>query len=448
MKATILALLVLCLAAATASGQYHHPTYLFGGYYDEMNANTMLTGVNLLDATGSTPVVTRLVQPGYTCHSIRMDYDNAGIIFGVDGTTSGSSKYGPMRNGLFRYDPGTMLVHTIYRYRPDTITYHAVFDAVVDQDGDYLAGVRIVDNRPSRNEFELWHIDRTGRVTTVLTRVELGWPPYFAGKMVRDIDTGRILFSDHGGIYGFDTSSRTFATWNSIGGWVSTYAMPQNHRTAAIEGAYGSKVLRQPRGKWGLTTLHTLPYPCWLQCGGRFDLQTAASVRQVYVGVGPGGTGAAIYHLDATTWAVTTVIAHAKYGYSVAGLEFYRGRHTQSVKTGTRRWEIRLSAPQFPGKGYAVAAGLSGARPGITLPDQRRIHLNIDPLVLMTLYNLLPGIWSGGAYSLDANGEARASLNLSGVPRLDAPLWIVWLILDPAAPGGIAYIPDTYVMRV
>ena len=78
-----------------------------------------------------------------------------------------------MRNGLFRYDPATTRVHTIYRYRPDTITYHAVFDAVVDQDGDYLAGVRIVDNRPYRNEFELWRIDRTGRVTTVLTKARI-----------------------------------------------------------------------------------------------------------------------------------------------------------------------------------------------------------------------------------------------------------------------------------
>ena len=88
----------------------------------------------------------------------------------------------------------------------------------------------------------------------------------------------------------------------------------------------------------------------------------------------------------------------------------------------------------------------------MALPDGRNINLNLDVVVWVTANNLLPGIWKGGPGMLDGNGEAKGSLDLSGfkIPNtgLGQPIWIAVAVLDPKAPCGIAYLPDTYVMRL
>ncbi len=133
-------LLVLDLAAVAVSAQYHDPIYLFGGYFTEWPTSGSHEGVNKADNTGAAPVVTQLVKPGYTCRSIKMDADNHHVLFGVEGTTSASPGIGSMRSGIFRYDPTTMLVATVFRATPNTVTYLSVFDIILDQDGDALAG--------------------------------------------------------------------------------------------------------------------------------------------------------------------------------------------------------------------------------------------------------------------------------------------------------------------
>ena len=157
-----------------------------------------------------------------------------------------------------------------------------------------------------------------------------------------------------------------------------------------------------------------------------------------------------LYLLDATTWTVTwTGVSPPALRCINRDFAFYRGRHTQTVQTGARLWEVRLSAPMFPGKPYAVVAGLSGVRPGITLPDGRRLNLNLDPIVYLTLTGQLPGIWHGGPGQLDAQGEARGMLDLSALgTTFHVPLWIARAVLDAQAPCGLAYLPDTYVIRI
>ena len=91
-------------------------------------------------------------------------------------------------------------------------------------------------------------------------------------------------------------------------------------------------------------------------------------------------------------------------------------------------------------------------RPGIGLSDGRRIHLNVDPVVLATIHNALPGMWYPGPGVLDRQGEALGLLDLSRLPvppgGFGIPLWIVLIVLDPKSPSGIKYVPDTWVMRV
>jgi hypothetical protein len=122
------------------------------------------------------------------------------------------------------------------------------------------------------------------------------------------------------------------------------------------------------------------------------------------------------------------------------------------VKVGASNWSIRMSCPQFPGKKYMLVAGMAGIRPGVKLPDGRRIWLNPDVVTYATMFGWLPGIWNGGPGVLDSNGEAQAALNLGSlsIPStgLGLPFWMTLIVLDPAAPSGVAYLPDTYVMRL
>jgi len=104
--------------------------------------------------------------------------------------------------------------------------------------------------------------------------------------------------------------------------------------------------------------------------------------------------------------------------------------------------------PERAGRAYAIAAGLSGAAPGFPLADGRRVLLNYDPLVDLTIKGPIPGIWNPGPLTLDASGEAVATIDLSSIPRLGLPLWIAWVVIDSTAPLGIAYVPDVYVMRI
>ena len=81
------------------------------------------------------------------------------------------------------------------------------------------------------------------------------------------------------------------------------------------------------------------------------------------------------------------------------------------------------------------------------LPDGRRIYLVPDALTVLSARNALQPFFQPGPLMLDANGEATGNLDLSGIGPLGRPIWIAVAVLDPNAPLGVAYLPDTYVMR-
>ena len=94
-----------------------------------------------------------------------------------------------------------------------------------------------------------------------------------------------------------------------------------------------------------------------------------------------------------------------------------------------------------------MAMSMSGVRPGLLLKDGRTINLNPDWLTFFTL-GALPPFWSPGPGVLDGSGGAVARLDTSQLGPIGLPLWFAMVVIDPLAPEGIAYILDTYVMRL
>lgn len=131
------------------------------------------------------------------------------------------------------------------------------------------------------------------------------------------------------------------------------------------------------------------------------------------------------------------------------GLEIEGSRNVACLRTGpVNDREIRLSFPDQPGRPYLIALGLSGVRPGVPLGDGRQIHLRPDAAMFLSLAGGIPGVWNPGPGVLDPQGRALAALRLTAFGRglRGVPIWVSALVIDPAAPKGVAAIAETVVV--
>lgn len=453
-------LAILMWAGVVATAQPHHdPRYLVGGDTPVINP-AFASGVHRIDAGGSGPPTwSTLLAPG-SYSRFTMDADNRQIVLGVEANPNAIG----ITSGLYRFDPSSNAVLTIVTYPMVPSVYHSFGHVTIDHNGDYIYTVG--RHKPFAYDTFLMKVDRSGAgVTTLLAGPSLTalQGPVFSSRLIRDIDSGRVLLcvtesalqaptTVNSPILAVDTDSGAVSTWAVTTGyaqWKGDFSMPQNHRTGWIDAAYNAQVYRQSPGNGGRSLVTLLPNPHLINGAGAYDLQTAPNPRLVYCRQFPSASGPQTYvsTIDPSNWAVTSTGA-ATPRIVAFGFDFYRGRHTQSIRTSPRRWTIRLSAPRFAGYGYVVAAGLSGVRPGIALADGSRINLVPDALTALTLGNGIPTIWTPGPGVLNAAGVAHAGLDLSSIGTLGIPLWIAWAVLDPASPTGFAYLPDTWVMRV
>ena len=377
-----------------------------------------------------------------------MDVLNRKVVFTAETPSGPTTLTGPA-SGIYRVDPATLGITTLAG--PNSMVFHSPGKILVNQDGDYVFTNGTLT--PSGLEYKLLKLSRHGSaVTTILSSTALGRKTSFSGPISIDIDTGCYLVADQ-----VNTSTlkypvlrvddqgnvTTFCTGQSqAGGWRLPWSLPQDHRTGSLVGPYGSFIYEVGPGSSGCTTLSTVSASVLEAV--KFNLQTGPI--QHWVASNGVGTYQYLYFIERNTGTVTSIgVGQKNFSRDIA---FYQSRHTQTLKMAPHKWQILLSAPDFPGKNYALVASISGVRPGIALPDGRNININLDQALLLTLYNMMPALWNSGPGRLDANGEARGTLDLSYFGRLDLPLWIAWLVLDPMAPGGIAFIPDTYVMRI
>ena len=179
--------------------------------------------------------------------------------------------------------------------------------------------------------------------------------------------------------------------------------------------------------------------------GSRLDRQSAANPHLLFAGFGAwSGFGS----VDLRAAPPQVHIRHFLNGeFSAYSLDVIGSVNLTSRLTAPDRWEILLSFPGFGGKGYVLALGLSGTHPGISVGG-RRINLLPDGLTQASLLGYLAPYFSGNLGLLDPSGRGRAVLDLGPFKGSlhGRPFHFVALVLDPAAPGGVAVISDPYLI--
>jgi hypothetical protein len=106
---------------------------------------------------------------------------------------------------------------------------------------------------------------------------------------------------------------------------------------------------------------------------------------------------------------------------------------------------IDAASPADPGLGYLMPFA-AGTDAGITLPDQRVIPLNADPVFVesMTLGNPLFHSTLG---ALDGNGRATGYMVIPNLPPLiGLQLHTALVVLDPAAPSLVRRVSRAVAM--
>jgi len=481
MQKLVLGMLVLGLFAGAATAQYHDTKYLFGGY-----------------GTSSTSTVTTYAQGPYMCNTANqtymrlgpahrpatslswyyaydftMDIDNKKVISFVRGTTSTSYT---LRSGIYRTDPATQTVATVYTH-PD-LFYSTVYPSCINQDGDYMCDCYVRLTSPTTTyQYMILKVDNLGTtINTFFSSTNLGWQGSTTMYSIdNDIDTGNYHVkvynsnSANNVRYGFLTVSQDgskFTTWStggSYGLYTSSYdGNVRDWSTGNYVTKYSQTLYELTPGTNSRTTLWNIGYPggMSLYYACRSDLRSAPDFRLVF--------GA--YHLrtnsqnqtyyaptvgmvDMKTYASTFTVCDPQgltaptnnYPYC---FDFYQGRHVQTVKIGPKKWQLRFSCPQYALKRYVAAISLTGYKPAIPLADGRKINLAFDFYTQMSLYGLLKPFFDPGPQILDGGGEAQGTLDFSLLPSVDIPIWIALVVVDPAAPSGIAYLPDTIAFRM
>ncbi len=470
MKSVLTCLALLTVSALLAPAQPHPGGIVF----HNPDSSRTRSGVYVADRT-TNGVWSTLFTPSATYNPASwtqavMGPDNRTIVHGTVGTR------GLQDHGVFAYDPTTGAVTTI---ASDATAFgtptaglggagytEGAHGVIVDQDGNYL----IASNNG------LYLADGSGAFTTLRTVPS-------PAHLVKDATTGDVVYFEYSTSPFFARSPVTAlrlsndnisTTVQSLGSealftdqsnkWV------QQLSTGDFLHPFGTgfrvPLLRfnPTQGPTTLTTIDVLGNLYATMAGANrcaFENQSQANPQLLVYGTesNQDTISAKILSLDPqNSWAVTNTNVLEKKIYlgtsdyfRTSGVLFNdRANYIQTVKTGVCTWDIKLSAPTYGGKNYALIAGASGYWPGVSI-DSRRIMINPDVLAWATAYNLIPSVFNPGPMVLDANGAATGTIDLTGLNLPAGTRFLthmVLLVLDKAAPNGIAFITEPECFKI
>lgn len=129
--------------------------------------------------------------------------------------------------------------------------------------------------------------------------------------------------------------------------------------------------------------------------------------------------------------------------YNFTSVEIYGSRKLSgfgSGKPGTT-YSLLLSFPRSPNQPYVVTCGLSGFRPGVPLPDGRRVNLRFDVLANLVLASGgIPGLFRDFVGMLDGTGKPVGNAPTIAIPANAPPglrLYLAAVAVNPGFPGRL-----------
>ncbi len=424
---TLLATIIT--AATTVAAQPHtEPWYGFFGFGSlRIDAQGRVTTLN----TNNTP-------SSFGTSSGTVDVDDRTLLHGVwrSQPPGAESRY------LLTVDPSGTILRSVQVTQPTSMGQLIGWTSVrLDDDGSYL----FLDDRLIRLQpvCRVYRVSRSGIVTTAVntgTMVTLN-------SLVVGIDDGDYYVLERGssgGLHRFDRAGRVVASI-PLQGLSSSSGLAQDLTTGEFWFGVSGTILRVTRN--GVVSTVRNPSPPLTRetpHGLGFDRASAAQRRVLLSprGIGPPHP---VWWFDVGANSFTTLVAST----SEPPRELTPPREVATIESMPRQWEYRLHFAAHPGKAYALALSLSGVRPATRLPDGRSIWLNVDALTAPSLDGRLFPVLRNNAGSLDANGRATVNLDLRGIPAATGfNVWALAVVLDPAAPLGIAVIADPVRIRI
>ena len=353
---------------------------------------------------------------------------------------------------VYKIDPTGFVLKTVF---DGTSVFGTPYDMLLDQNGDII----LVDY--SNGLYRLNPV--TGVCTTMLTQAQFGRSPRAATV---DIDSGDLLIAASDNyIHRYDWITGTTTTASGPAPGSFRYQVEQDHASGLVytgtccstaTGGSGMFVMDlQTKTSSVLVGATNPPLRAWY--AHRFDRRVnTPGNNMIYASV----CGFAIANNTSALVSMTeqgVITSLLTYGQpangvlTAYGMEIGGSRNLCSLKTAApNNRDILVSFPNLGGNAYVAALSLTGVRPGVPLGDGRQINLTPDTLTVLSLNNLLPGLWNPGPGHLDPFGRVTLSLNLNllGSAVKGVPVWVVVGILDPKAPKGFAAISETHVIRL
>ncbi|MBN2489873.1 MAG: hypothetical protein JXQ29_03375 [Planctomycetes bacterium] len=419
------ALLLLALALAAAA-QPHTAGWSFTASASTTSPTPIVLGV--VDSAGglSTVLTVSQLPSGSYLAGGTLDFDDRMYVVAMLSKSVNAS--------LLQVDPNGTIVQTI---QVDSVNPQMnggmAQGVVVDQNGDYVVALGVGGGSPDPG---LRRVDRANKVTT-LCRGSPFQDPY--GVTV-DIDTGKFLVLDSGNRFVFSvapdgsgiTSLGSFAFNFSVRSQITQDIRSGNYYVGSYASQGAVVLCMDALGQ--VTTV--LGSGIVTALGLHNDRASAAAPRLV---VGSNTSQSGVFFVDLATKAITTLA-------STTGLSFNQLFPRQELSTFRRSagiWEIYLHFPGEAGNAYSVGLSISGVRPGVPLPDGRRILLNVDKLTPLSLSGQLGAIFAGSVGNLNPSGRGMAVLDVAKFPVLKGiAVWLLAATLDPKATLGIRTLSD------
>jgi hypothetical protein len=339
---------------------------------------------------------------------------------------------------LFDRDTGVALPF----YLPMPLLQEWATEFALDQDGDLFLTMSSVQG--------IWWMDhlRPGNYVRLF--------PTANSELVQDIDTGDYVFVDAVAGMGAQLSRGrrsgqiTPITTVDLGPGQRLW---QDYATGEFvywpnQPLNFPQIFHRITGSGVITTVATAP---WIYYTLVETFSAPAPGREYLAPIFGSYTPIKEFHaVDRSTGQTTLLAPFPGWLQSISALVRDRSRHLSTQGTGIRNeWTLFIDFADDPNRDYACALGISGIRPGISLPDGRVIRLNVDPLTWLGLSGQAPG-FSGLLGRLDDRGTAQGIISLGWLPAGVAgiPFWLVGLTLDRAAPSGIRSVSDPIVIQL